>query len=107
MSSKNIQFRDSKIIVTYDLSDNDISAQEIAKASNGTFYANIYIEGNDTYKLPNTTLISYKNISAESAVMKFKESFNNAKKRKFLSFSRISRIFAFEINGEKGYIEEH
>lgn len=106
MSKSGITFSVTKIVVTYDLSGNDISAQEIADASNGVFDTCISIKDEGKFHLPNTTLVSSNNISAEDAIGMFRQAFNAAKERKYSSCS-ISRVFACDIAGKSGYIENN
>lgn len=106
MLNTDIQFTISKVIITYDLSNNEISAQDIADASNGIFYIDIHT-GNGKYKLPNTTLISDKNISVENAIKEFKKAFQKANTRKWWRSCSISRILAYDIGKQGGYIENN
>lgn len=107
MANARIQLNISKVIVTYDLNNNDISAQEIADASNGVFNTCIFTSNNIKYLLPNTTLETSKCFTAEGAVLAFKQAFMEAKRRKSFSLCTISRILACEIAGKNGYIENN
>ncbi len=107
MSSSKISFSSTKIVVTYDLSNNDVSAQEIADASEGVFDTYISISRVGNFHLPNTTLASSNNITAERAVAEFKQAFKTAKGRKYYSSCSISRVFACEVDGKSGYIENN
>ena len=91
MAYTDIKFTTSKVIITYDLNNNEISAQDIADASNGIFYIDIHT-GNGKYKLPNTTLISDKNISVENAIKEFKKAFLPSSE----TDAPISTLFKFE-----------
>ena len=56
MSYTNFKFNEAESIISYDLEDNDVSAQEIADASNGVLKTYIKMKGGIKYYLPNTTL---------------------------------------------------
>ena len=108
MASTDIKFGVSKVIITYDLSNNDISAQEIAEASNGVFKTYTIMQNGSLYKLPNTTLETSEIFSAKGAVIAFKQAFAVAKQnKKVFSYCRISRILACEILNKQGYIENN
>lgn len=107
MKNSNIEFTGTKIIVTYDLNNNDISAQAIANASNGIFSTNISIQNGVSFALPNTTLASSELLSIDDAVNKFKQAFNAAKSLKLYSSCSISRILVCEVANKSGYIENN
>lgn len=107
MASTTINFGVSKVIVTYDLSNNDISAQEIANASNGMFCTSIVMKNHTKYHLPNTTLETSQIFTAEGAANAFRKAFLEAKRNKPFSRCIISRIFCCEISGKRGYIENN
>ena len=107
MRQSDISFTNTKIVITYDLSNNDISAKEIADASYGVFTTTITIQNAGLFLLPNTTLLSSQNISAREAVAKFKQAFNLAKSRKYFSSCTISRLFCNEVYQKDGYIENN
>lgn len=106
MAYTDIQFTGSKVIVTYDLNNNNVSAQEIANASNGNFSTTISMKNGNKYKLPNTTLASTIS-SVNEAVTSFKNAFEAAKYNKGISYCSISRIFACEVFMKDGYIENN
>ena len=107
MKQSEISFTNTKIVITYDLSNNDISAQEIADASYGVFTTTITIQNTGLFQLPNTTLVSSQNISAQEAVAKFKQAFSFAKSRKHPSYCTISRLFCCEVYEKGGYVENN
>ena len=96
----------TKIVITYDLSNNNISAQEIADASNGIFKTCIAIQDSGRLQLPDTTLVSSKNIGVQEAVDKFKQAFDLAKGKKH-STCTISCLFCCGVEGKDGYIENN
>ncbi len=107
MKQSDISFTNTKIIITYDLSNNDISAKEIADVSNGVFKTYIAIQNKGSFQLPNTTLVSSQNISAKDAAVKFRQAFNLAKGKKYFSYCTIARLFCCEASGKSGYTENN
>ncbi len=94
-----INFKYTKTVITYDLSNNDVSASTIASKSN-SLYSTISVE-NSNYNLPNTTLRSDL-ATADAAVAEFRSAF-----AKTDSKAKITRLFAIEVNGKDGYIENN
>ena len=92
-------FRNTKTIITYDLSENDVSAGTIASKSNYLF-TTINV-GAKSYSFPNTTLSSTLD-TAKKAEAEFKEAFN-----KTGSKAKISRLFIVEVDSKNGYIENN
>lgn len=107
MPSTAVKFNISKIIVTYDLSPNDISAQEIADASNGMFHTTITTQNLQSFTLPNTTLESDKTLSAGQAAIVFKQALMAAKLKKGFSLASITRLLCYEVAFKGGYIENN
>ena len=56
MTETNFKFSKNESIINYDLTPNDISAQEIADASNGVLKTYIPMKGGKKYHLPPHTL---------------------------------------------------
>ena len=92
-------FDGTKTIITYDLSDNDVSASTIASKSNH-LYTTTSISG-VSYNLPNTTLGSGLK-STTDAIAEFCAAF-----AKTNSKAKITRLFAIEVFGKSGYIENN
>ncbi len=107
MSSTKVQLNVSKVIVTYDLSPNDISAQEIADASRGVFNTMIVMNNSRSFLFPNTTLETSTMFTAEAAANAFKQALLAAKRAKGFSRATISRLFCCEVAGKGGYIENN
>lgn len=92
-------FKGTKTIITYDLSNNDVSASSIASKSSN-FYTTINIDGK-SYNLPNTTLSS--NLETASKVeAEFRSAF-----AKTDSKAKITKLFVIEVFGKDGYIENN
>ncbi len=102
MSKTNFNWNSLDILITYDLSDNRVSATEIADASNGTLHAYVTINNdNHKYLLPNTTL--WFSGSKEQAKSAFIEAFNRAKPS--YSSCAINRLLITEVGSKSSYIE--
>ena len=99
MSCTNFLWDASKTLVTYDLSNNAVSAQEIANSSNGQLFTKIDIDG-IIYDLPNTTLVY--NGDKNNAKNVFVSAFNKANPSPFCS---ISRLLVTEVDKMLIYIE--
>lgn len=97
----NIKWGTPRALITYDLSNNEVSAADIAHASNGRLYISVVID-NRTYSLPNTTL--WYSGSKEQAKSAFIAAFNKAKPA--FSSCSISRLLITEVGGELAYIED-
>ena len=97
----------ARVVITYDLNHNDISAQEIADASNGQFEIIMFMPGAGNLKLSNTTLISKKWMTADQAVTAFKQSFIAARSCRNKPYCQISRILMFDVVSKNGYIENN
>jgi len=102
--STNINFTATRTIITYDLENNDISANEIAAESNGAFETTIAMTNGNVYSLPNTTLHTTV-YDKDRAISLFQQCFNLAKRKKMFSRAKIKNIFACEILGKSGYIK--
>lgn len=92
-----------KSLITYDLSNNDVSAQQIAEKSNGRLFTTVSIR-NDSHKylLPNTTL--YFNGSINDAEIVFRQAFNQAKS--YYSSCRINRLLITDVKNMNAFIED-
>lgn len=103
MAKTNFTWGKPRTLITYDLSNNEVSASEIAKASNNLLHTYVIME-KDThqYALPNTTL--WFSGSKEQAKTTFINAFNNAKSSR--SSCTISRLLITEIGGCSSYIED-
>lgn len=99
IKKKTFKFSCTKTVITYDLSNNDVSASTIASQSNH-LYTTISI-GNETYNLPNTTLCSDIQ-TAEGAEAEFRSAF-----AKTGSNAKITRLFTAEVFDQFGYIENN
>ena len=99
MSYTNFKFNEAESIISYDLEDNDVSAQEIADASNGVLKTYIKMKGGIKYYLPNTTL--YCVLSREEAKNVFVSALNKSGTN-----SKITRLFITEVNNQKTYIQD-
>lgn len=100
-TSFNWNFQD--ILITYDLSDNNVSASQIADASNGLLHTKVTIkESHCTYLLPNTTL--WFSGSIERAKSAFIAAFNKAKP--LYSSCKINKLLISEVNSQFAYIED-
>lgn len=103
MAKINFSWGNPKTLITYDLSDNDVSASAIADASNGVLHT--YVTMNDDshkYLLPNTTL--WYSGSRDQAKSTFIAAFNKAKSA--YSFCKINRLLITEVGGKSTYIED-
>lgn len=99
MSYTNFKFNGAESIITYDLEDNDVSAQEIADESNGALKTYITMKGGIKYYLPNTTL--YCSLSRDEAKDVFISAFNKAR-----TYSKIMKLFITAVNNQKSYIQD-
>ena len=103
MSKTNFTWGNPKTLITYDLSDNRVSAAEIADASNGVLHTYVTINNdNHKYLLPNTTLCY--NGSKEQAKSTFEAAFNKAKPS--YSACTINRLLITEVGSKASYIED-
>lgn len=103
MAKTNFTWGKPRTLITYDLSNNEVSASEIAKASGGLLHTYVTIEKDShKYMLPNTTLCFAG--SKEQAKTTFINAFNNAKSSR--SSCTISRLLITEIAGCSSYIED-
>ena len=103
MVKTNFSWGSPKTLITYDLSNNQVSAADIADASNGILH--IYVDiNNDShrYSLPNTTL--WYAGSREQAKSAFIAAFNKAKPA--YSSCVINRLLITEVSGKLAYIED-
>lgn len=103
MAKTNFTWGKPRTLITYDLSNNEVSASEIAKASNNLLHTYVIME-KDThqYALPNTTL--WFSGSKEQAQATFIAAFQRAKP--FGSSCSVNRILTTEIGGESSHIED-
>lgn len=103
MVKTNFSWGSPKTLITYDLSNNIVSASDIADASNGILHTYVNIN-NDShrYYLPNTTL--WYAGSREQAKSAFIAAFNKAKPA--YSSCEINRLLITEVGGELAYIED-
>ena len=101
MSNKKttLTFKGTKTIITYDLSDNDVSASTIASKSS-KLYTTISVD-NTKYNLPNTTLSSTLP-TVDEAITEFRSAFSKTDSK-----AKITRLFAIEVYGKDGYIENN
>lgn len=99
MTATNFKFSKNESIINYDLTSNDVSAQEIANASNGVLKTYIPMKGGIKYCLPNTTL--YCTLSRDNAKSTFISAFNLTGSRAY-----INRLFITEVNDQIAYIED-
>lgn len=90
------RFINAKSLITYDLEDGDVSADDIAKQSNNLF-TYITVKNNE-YQLPFSTLRS--NLSGDNAKAEFKRAFKATGSK-----SKISRLLVVEIDGKDAFIE--
>lgn len=103
MSKINFTWGTPKTLITYDLSDNMVSATEISDASNGVLHTCVTINNdNHKYLLPNTTL--WYSGSREQAKSAFITAFNKAKP--LYSSCAINRLLITEVGGKSSYIED-
>ena len=103
MSKTNFNWDSQDILITYDLSDNRVSAAEIADASNGVLYTYVTMKNdNHKYLLPNTTL--WYSGSKDQAKSAFIAAFNKAKPS--YSSCTINRLLITEVGGKSSYIED-
>lgn len=107
MGSTNINSLVTKVIITYDLTHNDISAQDIADASEDQFSIVMSMQNGNNFLLPNTTLQTQTLFTASAAVSSFKKAFYQAKAQKSFSLCQIKKIFACEVAGKNAYIENN
>ena len=90
-------------LITYDLSDNDVSAQQIADKSNGKLHTTISLKDKPhKYSLPSTTLW-YKG-TKEDAERIFRQAFDQA--RPSSSSCKISKLLITEVKAMSAYIED-
>lgn len=102
MINKNFIWHNHGILITYDLSNNDISASQIANASNGNLFTCItFNSNNQKYQLPNTTL--WFSGSKEQARDTFLKAFNTAKS--YYSSCSINKILIIDVGSKSSYIE--
>ena len=101
MAKQNLTWKTPKTLITYDLSNNEVSASDIAYASNWVLNT-VFVGDAHVYFLPNTTLL-YSG-SKEQAKSAFIAAFNKAKPA--YSSCSISRLLITEVGGELAYIED-
>lgn len=103
MSKTNFNWDSQDILITYDLSDNRVSATEIADASNGVLHTYVTMN-NDSHKylLPNTTL--WYSGSKDQAKSAFITAFNKAKPS--YTSCTINRLLITEVGSKSSYIED-
>lgn len=99
MASTNFNFNGTESIISYDLEDNDVSAQEIADARDGKLKTYIPMSAGKQYHLPNTTL--YCSLGRDNAKTTFISAFNAT-----YSESKISRLFITEVGSKIAYIQD-
>lgn len=103
MTTKNFTWGIPNTLITYDLSDNDVSASKIADASNGVLHTYVTItDDNHKYLLPNTTL--WYSGSKEQAKSTFIAAFNKAKQS--YSSCTINRLLITEVGSKSSFIED-
>lgn len=101
MAKTNFSWGRPRTLITYDLSNNQVSASDIANASNWELHTLVVVDG-QTYSLPNTTL--WYAGSKEQAKSAFIVAFNKAKPA--YSSCTINRVLITEVGGELAYIED-
>jgi len=99
MAETNFKFSKNESIINYDLTPNDISAQEIADASNGVLKTYIPMKGGKKYHLPNTTL--YCTLLRDNAKTSFINAFHSTGSR-----ATVNRLFITELNEQIAYIKD-
>ena len=103
VANANFSWSAPKTLITYDLSDNRVSAADIAEASNGALHIYVTMVGdNHKYILPNTTLCYWG--SKEQAQSTFIAAFNKAKP--LYSSCAINRLLITEVAAQSSYIED-
>lgn len=103
MAKTNFTWGTPKTLITYDLSDNRVSAAEIADASNGVLHTYVTMtDDNHKYLLPNTTL--WYSGSRDQAKSTFIAAFNKAKPA--YSSCKINRLLVTEVGSKFAYIED-
>lgn len=103
MAKTNFIWGNPKTLITYDLSDNRVSAAEIADASSGMLHTYVTMtDDNHKYLLPNTTL--WYSGSKEYAKSTFETAFNKAKPS--YSSCTINRLLITEVGSKSSYIED-
>ena len=106
MQSTNVNLTSTRTIITYDLENNDISAKEIAEASKGVFDTLILMNDGKVFNLPNTTLHTTL-YTKDIAIQQFRIAFSLAKNKKIFSKAKIKNIFACDVFGKNGFIENN
>ena len=103
MAQTNLIWGTPVSLITYDLSNNDVSAQQIAEKSNGKLSTTVSLS-NDPHKylLPNTTLCF--NGSRNDAETIFRNAFNQAKN--YYSSCRINRLLITEVKSMNAFVED-
>lgn len=96
-------FNLNDVIITYDLTNNDISAEEIAQNSNGVLSTSILLYNNARYALPTTTLYMQK-ANREIAINTFISAFRSAKKKKYYSKAEIINLLVLEVGQKSAFI---
>ena len=106
MASTNFTFTGSYAMVTYDLENNDITAQQIADASGGKFVTMIEMKNGIRYNLPNTTLWDKSFSSIEDTILSFRRAFQAAKSSKWNAKSVIRRVMVLDVSNKPAYMED-
>lgn len=100
MANNDFIWNKSDILITYDLTRNDVSASQIAEASGGYLHTSIAVAPH-SYPLPNTTL--WYSGTKEAAKEIFLRAFRIARGS---SQCVIHRLLVTEVSGMSAYIED-
>ena len=95
-------FNTNDVVITYDLTNNDISAEEIAENSNGLLFTRISYN-NIGYALPTTT-IYMQNANVKIAIDAFVKAFESAKNKKYYSQAKIKKLLVLEVGQKSAYL---
>ena len=94
-----LKFNNIPTIITYDLSNNDVSASVIASKSD-VLYTNFSVSG-VSYNLPNTTLCSTLK-TAQDVASEFRSAFSKTGSR-----AKITKLLIVEVSGQNSFIENN
>ena len=101
MAEQNFSMEYTRSIITYDLSNNDISSKEIVDASKN--FRSVISVKDRKFELPYTTISS--NLNKADSLREFFRVFNELKDKK-RSDAEVSRILIVEVYKQLAYIKD-
>lgn len=99
MKSAKFMFGETTTILTYDLTQSNISAEKICD-ENPMFHTTFYVKGNIPFNLPGTTLLTIQN--KDDAEKGFRNVVN-----KLDPNAKIKKLFILNVSDMDAFIEEN